>query len=82
MLKERARYEVQKIIKCFDFNNMTLEEAQAQIDQVNLILEKSGKLKRDDGNKTKFSFLEKSLFFSSIVLGGLITISSFIWGII
>lgn len=84
LAKERARYDVKKIIACLQINNLPIEQAQAKINQANEILTKteSLKFKNTVSSGGKFSFLSQVFLISSIVLGSLITISSFIWGII
>ena len=84
LAKERVRYDVKKIISCLQINNLSIEEAQSKINQANEILQKSVSLKFKNtiSGGTKFSFLSQVFLISSIVLGSLITISTFIWGII
>ena len=82
--KERVRYDVKKIISCLEINNLPIEEAQNKINQANQILQKSESLKFKNtvSSCTRFSFLSQVFIISSFILGGLITISTFIWGII
>lgn len=81
--QERAKENMRKIINDLGMCNITLAEAQAKIDIINQILKQRTELRLlDNTNKEKFKFSEKIFIISSVVLGTLITISSFIWGII
>ena len=84
LAKERVRYDVKKIISCLEIDNLPLEQAQAKINQANEILQKSESLKFKNTvtGGSKFSFLSQVFLISSLVLGSLITISTFVWGII
>lgn len=79
MLKERAKTEIQAIVKALKLEQLSLEEAQIKFNQVNALL-KEKNLK--ETKKPKPSFVETTLLISSIVLGSFLTISSFIWGVI
>ena len=80
---ERAKENMRTIINDLGMCNITLAEAQAKIDIINQILKQSNELKLCENKpKEKLKFNEKIFIISSIVLGTLITISSFIWGII
>ena len=79
MLKERAKKDVKAIIKALQMDQLSIEEAQERFNVVNNLL----KNKAIEQTKTKHSNLLDNIFLvSSFVLGGLITISSFIWGVI
>lgn len=84
LAKERVRYDVKKIILCLEIDNLPLEQAQTKINQANEILLKSESLKFKNtvSGGEKFSFLSQVFLISSLVLGSLITISTYIWGII
>lgn len=80
MMKERARIDINQIINYLKANNLTMEEAQEKINQINIVLKQSFELnKTKDKNR---NFASKVFIISSFVLGVLITISSFIWGLI
>ena len=76
MFTERKRKEIQTIILAIKANSLTVEEAQMRINHTNELLKNKNK------QKTPCSFFDKTFLISSIVLASLITISSFIWGII
>ena len=87
LAKERAKYDVRKILNSLELQNLPFEEFQAKIDQANIVLKTAINLKqmeRLNKSKTKIksSFLDKVFLISSFVLGIIITISTFIWGII
>lgn len=84
MLRERTKYEVSKIIKYLKLNYLSVEEAKSKINLANNIIAQceSSNIATNLPNGTKFSLLEKLFYITSIVMGGLIVISSFIWGII
>lgn len=78
ILKERTKRDIKAITKELKLNNLTLIQAQIKINQVNEIL----KTKSIAKNNNKCNYVDKIFLISSIVLGTLITISSFIWGVI
>ena len=84
LAKERVRYDVKKIILCLEIDNLPLEQAQTKINQANEILQKSESLKFKNtvSGGEKFSFLSQVFLISSLVLGSLITMSTYISGII
>lgn len=84
MIKERARRDVKKIIEYLELNSLPITEAQEKINQANLLLRQSKmmNLKTNVPGGTKFSFTDNIFVISSFILGGLITICSFIWGVI
>lgn len=79
LMRERAKRDIQSIISALHMEKLSLIQAQIQFNQVNNLLKY--KTIHENNNKSS-SLLDKSLLISSIILGGLITISSFIWGII
>ena len=84
MLRERAKNDAIKIINALKLENLTIIEAQQRINQANIILENSKSAKFSNTVKAgkNANFVDKIFMYSSLVLGGIITISSFIWGII
>ncbi len=82
MLRARCKRDVQKIISSLELANLPIEQAQAKIDLANEILSKSeNSITKIIPSGTKFKFLDKVFMITCFVLGGLITISSFIWGV-
>ncbi len=81
---ERSKAEIKKIVEYLKLTTLPIEEAQAKIDQANEILKKYKNLTigTDLPKGRKLYFSEKIFFYSSVVLGILVTISSFIYGII
>lgn len=84
LIKERARRDVKKIIEYLELNSLPINEAQEKINQANILIQQSKmmNLKTNVPGGTKFSFTDNIFVISSFVLGGLITICSFIWGVI
>lgn len=83
LAKERNNIKMQAIVKELKMSNITIEEAQAKINMVNSVLAQSKSFKIVENNhNSKPKFIEKMFIISSIILGTLITISSFIWGIL
>ena len=79
LLKERAQKDIRAILQALQVDEMTLIQAQIKLNEVNKLLKKTN----DDKNKkTSFNFSSNIFLISSLVLGTLITISSFIWGVI
>jgi len=81
LAKERNNLKMQSIIKELKMSNITIEEAQMKIDMVNSVLAQSYKLNISN-NTEKPKFSSKLFIISSMILGTLVTISSFIWGIL
>ncbi len=86
LARERAKNDVKKILISLELEKLPLSEAQEKINQANLILNlawaKNNNLRLEKKSACKTSFLDKVFLISSLVLGCLITISTFIWGII
>lgn len=79
LMNERAKHEIQAIVKALQLEKMTMIQAQIQFNEINKLL-KHQEIKEQ--NKSKTSFTDKIFLISSIVLGSFVTLSSFIWGII
>ena len=79
ILKERANNDIKAIMKALEMQKLSLIEAQIQINQINQLL-KDKHTQEITQKQTGFS--DKIFLISSFILGALITISSFIWGVI
>lgn len=79
--QEKIKLKIFKVVSQVKMHTLSIEEAQSKINQMNLILKRK-QLFEMNKTYTKPSFIDKIFLFSSFVLGSLITISSFIWGII
>ncbi len=80
MMKERAKMDIANIIKYLKANNLTIEQAQEKINQINVVMQQSLHLNK---TQTEKRTMKSHVFYiCSIVLGSLITIASFIWGLI
>ena len=83
LAKQRIKDDVRRAVKSLNLETLPPEQAQEKINKANQILTycNSNKFNFKLSHKTKFKFSEKIFLYSSILLGALITISSFIWGI-
>ena len=79
ILKERANNEIKAIIQALEMEKLSIEEAQVRFNEVNNLL-KEKHIKENSHKPTTFT--DKIFVMSSFILGALITISSFIWGVI
>ena len=83
MQKEKAKTTLKNIVKELSMTNISISEAQEKINMVNRIIQQkqlNTLIEYKANNKPKF--YEKIFIISSVILGALITISSFIWGIL
>ena len=80
---ERVKRDVKTIIKSLELEKLPIEQAQERINQANAIIEQSkNSYNIHETENTKLKFHDKVFVYSSIVLGAIITIMTFIWGII
>lgn len=81
---ERVKTSMYHTLNNLGLENTLLPEAQAKLSHINYILSRSEKIRSAIGiaPTTKSSFIDKIPLIASIILGTLVTISSFIWGII
>lgn len=79
MMHERATKEITAIVKALHMEKMSIIQAQIKFNEVNKLLKHQA---IQETNKPKPTFNENIFLISSFVLSGLITISSFIWGVI
>lgn len=80
MLKERANHEIRTVVKELKMEKLTIVEAQSRFEKINSLLKH--KTEKESLKNRRFSFTENIFLISSFVLGILVTISSFIWGVI
>lgn len=80
MLKERVNHEIKTIVKELKMEKLTEIEAQSRFEEINNLLQH--KTKNENLNKRNSNFMDNLFLISSFTLGILITISSFIWGVI
>ena len=75
---------MEQVVIDLGIQNSSIEEAQSSLDQINYVLNecKSEKSYIAYSKGEKHSFVDNIFLISSIVLGSLITILSFIWGVI
>ena len=79
LLKERTKNDVKKIVLALKMDKLSIIQAQIQFKEINNLLNQK-KIQEQEMKKT--TFLENLFLISSMTLGALITISSFIWGVI
>jgi len=82
LLKERTKKDLTNLIKTLKLNNTPLIEAQVKINNANRILKDKKALLYLNKTKNKPNFTDKIFLISSILLGSMVTICSFIWGIL
>ena len=78
-MQERAKYDIQQIVKSLQMDKVSIIQAQIQFNQINQLLKHKH---IQEQNKPKPCLNSNIFLISSFVLGTLITISSFIWGVI
>ena len=71
-----------QLAKDLKMDNMSYEEMQSKLDEVGKVLEsKTDKPFEINNSQPKLKFVDNIFLNSSLILGALITISSFIWGV-
>lgn len=81
LIKERAKVEIKRLIVSLKLNQMPSNEAEEKINQANKILYDRNTIFYNK-RKIKPNLIDYTFLIFSVLLGILITISSFIWGII
>lgn len=81
---ERVKTNMYNTLVSLNLENTPLPDAQQKINDINYIVMKSKSTKSNIGFDTNqpSSFIDKLPLIVSIILGGLVTIFSFVWGII
>lgn len=83
IIHHRIKDNMYRTISALNLGNVPIHVAQSRLNNINYILSKSTSAKSIIiNNGEKSSFIDKIPLIFSIILGLLITISSFIWGII
>ena len=83
IIVHKIKENMYNTIKSLNLDNAPIHVAQARLNSINYILSRSNSAKSIIiNNGEKSSFIDKIPLIASIILGALITISSFIWGII
>ncbi len=78
---QHAKTTAERMINELKLEHIPIEEAQEKITIANKIIQDS-KTTFSIANGVKYSFIDNIFLISSVVLGALVTISSFIWGIL
>ncbi len=79
MFKERIRKDVHAIVNALQMEKLSIIQAQIKFNEVNKLLNSRS---TQEHKKQKFNFCENIFLISSFILGTLVTISSFMWGVI
>lgn len=84
IVKIRAKAYADKIVNELQIENLPIEEAQEKISIANDIISKSenANMITNVPKGRKYTFVETLFFISSLIMGSIITIVTFIWGII
>lgn len=81
--RQRAKMQIRAIVKNLNFENLPPEEMAQRIKQTNYIMQQAKGLSVINTNqKFKFKFVDNIFLISSLVLAGLITACSFVWGLL
>lgn len=80
ILKIKAKEKADIIYKELNIANLTPEQAQTKINEINQILSSNFKLENKENKKPTFK--EMLFVYCSMFLGFIVTISTFIWGIL
>ena len=78
MFNERKKYEIRKILKKMRRGVISIDSAIYKVELINQIFA----LPQRKRNKAKSSFSTNIYIICSVIIAGLITISTFIWGIL
>ena len=80
---ERAKMQVRQIVKNLNFENLPPEEMAEKVKQTNYILQQARGLSViATKEKFKFKFVDNIFVICCLVLAGLVTACSFVWGIL
>lgn len=79
---ERTSQDIKKIVLSLKLDNLPIEEAQKKVEEINNILNIKKGTNIIAKKQEKPKFFDNIFIISSMVLGLIITISTFIWGII
>lgn len=82
LIQERTKQDVEKILEEIRKNSESPNEVFDKIEQINYIIEHSNSNILNKKQQHKSGFVENIFLVCSFTLGILITISSFIWGVI
>ena len=84
IIHDKQKHSVQKLAEDLNLQDMSYNEMNSKIEEVSKVLEKakpSSPLNIKDTN-AKLKYADNVFLYSSIVLGILVTVSTFIWGIL
>ena len=75
----KIKSQIRNMVNELNLTELPIEEMQKKVDEVNLIISQTKNLKT---KKEKSPFYSKVFVISSFVLSGLVTLCTFIWGLI
>ncbi len=84
IIKEKHKQIAIKLAKDLKMDNMEYAEVQNKLGEIDTILQQSSdkKLSEFVSDEKTLTALDKLFLYSSLILGGLITLCSFIWGML
>ncbi len=84
IIRDQQKRTVQRLAKDLNMDDMSYDEMNTKLDEVTQVLEKSTPSSplNIKNTSTKLKYADNVFLYSSIVLGVLVTVSSFIWGIL
>lgn len=82
--RDKHKHMALKLAKDLKMDDMSYLEMQAKLDEIGIVLEQTSPkaVMTISNTSPKLKFIDKIFLYSSLVLGALITICSFIWGIL
>ena len=84
IIKDKSRKTALKLAKDLQLDDMSYIDMQNKLEEIGVVLQKTSPQNPLDINKCddKLKFVDNIFLYSSLILGALITICSFIWGIL
>ena len=83
IIKDKSRQSALRLAKDLKFNDLSYLEVQDKLAEIDSILKQSSSSDfKSMDEEERLSFVDKIFLYSSLILGVLITICSFIWGIL
>lgn len=83
IIKDKNKRMAVKLAKDLHLEELSYPEMQGKLDEIGIVLEQSSPKKAFEiTNPSTLKFVDKVFLYSSLVLGAMITICSFIWGIL
>lgn len=82
--KQRMQQKAEEIVKTLEIDKLPPEKAKEQLAMIDSILLKSGaqNFMNIGVKKVKYSFTDKIFMYSTIFMGSVLTLLSFVWGVL